>query len=126
MTNAERQRAYRQRQAEVGKHLSVWVDVTAKRALERLSCRYGVTQRAMLERVLVEAESRTVEGLKDKAAYYDGMSAQQVADNMAAPITGAAPADVLAPATDPAAAGNAQGQTEGRAGSNARIGSRVC
>ena len=59
-TNATRQAAYRQRHLHdeegTGERLNVVIDLHAKRALERLASCYGVTQRAILERVLAAAE----------------------------------------------------------------------
>ena len=59
-TSAERQRAYRQRQLKdevpPGGRISVIVDAKAKRTLERLATYYELTQRAMLERLLQDAQ----------------------------------------------------------------------
>lgn len=73
-SNAEIQRRYRERQKQDGggERLNTVVGISAKRQLERLARHYGVTQRAMLERVLADTESATVDGLADTAAYYDG------------------------------------------------------
>jgi hypothetical protein len=79
-TNAERQRAYRLRHLKdetgQGERLSVVVDSQAKRALERLAVCYGVTQRAMLERLLQGAElallDRAQASPNGGADYYDG------------------------------------------------------
>lgn len=61
LTNAERQAAYRQKHllGEDGRceRLNVVLDLSAKRALERLASAYGLTQRQILERVLAEAEA---------------------------------------------------------------------
>ncbi len=58
-SNAQRQADYRARHLKDGnsqlERLSLLVDFHAKRALERLACCYGVTQRAMLERLLMQA-----------------------------------------------------------------------
>lgn len=59
-----------------GERLNLVIDLHAKRALERLAACYGVTQKAMLDRLLIGAERETM----DKAAampdgcagYYDG------------------------------------------------------
>ncbi len=59
-TNAERQAAYRAKHLagldNDGSRLNLVVNDGAKRALERLASCYGVTQRAMIERLLVDAE----------------------------------------------------------------------
>ena len=58
-SNAQRQADYRVRHLkdENGQleRLSLLVDLHAKRALERLACCYGVTQRVMLERLIMQA-----------------------------------------------------------------------
>jgi hypothetical protein len=58
-SNAQRQADYRARHLkdENGQleRLSLLIDFHAKRALQRLACCYGVTQRAMLERLLMQA-----------------------------------------------------------------------
>ena len=63
-TNATRQAAYRQRHLHdddgTGERLNVVIDLHAKRALERLASCYGVTQRAILERVLATAEQEAL------------------------------------------------------------------
>ena len=56
--------------------LSLLVDLHAKRALERLACCYGVTQRAMLERLLMQAnllaqEQAAQQDPDGQAAYFD-------------------------------------------------------
>jgi hypothetical protein len=59
-SNAQRQADYRARHLKAEnsqlERLSLLVDLHAKRALERLACCYGVTQRAMLERLLKQAD----------------------------------------------------------------------
>jgi hypothetical protein len=77
MTAAERQRAYRQRRQEDAERLNLVVSVSAKRQLERLARHHGVTQRAMLERLLAEAEGAAVDSLKDSASqtrYYGSVT----------------------------------------------------
>ena len=60
-TNAERQAAYRQKHLQdedAGcERLNVVLDLSAKRALERLASAYGMTQRGILERVIADAET---------------------------------------------------------------------
>lgn len=59
-SNAQRQADYRARHLKNEnaqlERLSLLVDLHAKRALERLACCYGVTQRAMLERLVMQAD----------------------------------------------------------------------
>lgn len=78
-TNAQRQAEYRHRHlvAEDGgaERLNLLVSVPAKRKLERLAACYGVTQRAMLERLLTEAEGALLDRLQAEGQplddYYD-------------------------------------------------------
>ena len=66
-SNAQRQAAYRARHLQAvdgeGVRLNMIVGTHAKCALERLASAHGLTQRAMLERLLVLAEQRTVAAL---------------------------------------------------------------
>ena len=63
-TNAERQAAYRARHLHdedgTGERLNVIINMHAKRALERLASCYGVTQLAMLERIIETAERQAL------------------------------------------------------------------
>jgi hypothetical protein len=76
-SGAQRQAAYRQRhlQDEAGalERLNLLVSITAKRQLERLAYCYGVTQRAMLEKLLAEAERATLAALSpaEQGEYLD-------------------------------------------------------
>jgi hypothetical protein len=67
MTNAERQRQYRQRHLKAddgsGERLSVILSLPAKRALERLASFHGTSQRATLERLILDAQARTTRAL---------------------------------------------------------------
>ena len=56
-TSAQRQAAYRQRakHKEV-KRLNLWIDMSAAGALARLARREGVSQRAMIERLVNQAD----------------------------------------------------------------------
>ena len=66
-SNAQRQAAYRARHLQAvdgeGVRLNMIVGTHAKCALERLAGAHGLTQRAMLERLLVRAEQGTVAAL---------------------------------------------------------------
>ena len=61
---AERQAAYRARQASEGadgngqRRVSMWLSTGAALALERLARRYGVTQRQYVENMLVAEDER--------------------------------------------------------------------
>jgi hypothetical protein len=70
-TNAERQRAYRERHLldvdGAGHRLNMVIDVSAGAQLRRLAQHYGVTQRDMLEDLLQRAESDLLDGMKPKA-----------------------------------------------------------
>lgn len=75
-TDAIRQAEYRRRHLAdengQGERLSMVISIHAKRALERLAVCYGVTQRAMIERVLLEAEQIAVDQAGQHAVdYYD-------------------------------------------------------
>lgn len=74
-SNAERQHAYRDRHLKDGEleRLDTLIDMHAKHRLERLASCYGLTQREMLERLLLEAESSLFERLSsdEQDAYYD-------------------------------------------------------
>jgi len=66
-TAAERQKAYRARRREAGdngeRRLNTWISTGAALALKRLAARYGVTQREMLERLVVEEDQKILETL---------------------------------------------------------------
>lgn len=63
-TTAERQAAYRARQAHGGKEgngqrrVSMWLSTGGALALARLACRYGVTQRELIERMVLAEDER--------------------------------------------------------------------
>ena len=78
-TTAERQAAYRARhlhdEGGTGERLNVVIDLHAKRALERLASCYGVTQLAMLEQIIADAEREALKKSarlpKGRDDYYD-------------------------------------------------------
>lgn len=76
-SNAQRQAAYRQRHLKdensTDERLSLLVDLRSKRALERMAIRYGVTQRAMLETLVADAEKVLLGTLSatEQERYYD-------------------------------------------------------
>jgi len=80
-SNAQRQADYRQRhlQSEDGhlQRLGLMVDLHAKLALQRLAHCYGVTQRSMLEGLIMQAQRVAVDEAiamspSGHADYYDG------------------------------------------------------
>jgi hypothetical protein len=76
-SGAQRQAEYRKRhlkdEAGTLERLNLLVPVSAKRQLERLAYCYGVTQRAMLEKLLAEAERATLNTLspEEQGDYLD-------------------------------------------------------
>ncbi len=82
-TNAERQAAYRARHLKdvdgTGERLNLIVDAKAKRALERLAVHYAVTQRSMIEKLLIDAERAAIDAVatveNGQANYYARVTA---------------------------------------------------
>lgn len=76
MSDAERQRAYRQRLKDKGTdhRLNLVISAPAKAGLERLASHYGEAKRATLERIITEHESAVADGLnaEQRRRYYDG------------------------------------------------------
>ena len=76
-SNAERQRAYRERHlndvAGDSERINTVVSMSAKLSLERLASCHGESQRAMLERVIAEAEDTLLSQLtsRKQSKYYD-------------------------------------------------------
>ncbi len=70
-TATERQRAYRARRSTAGdngeRRLQAWVTTKADLALDRLARHHGVTRRAMLEKLILEADDSITRGLDDEA-----------------------------------------------------------
>jgi hypothetical protein len=79
MTNAERQRRYRQKHLkdEAGgkERLNLMLDFRAKLTLDRLTKRYAVTQAELIERLLREEQDRLLDTLdaEEQTAYYDAV-----------------------------------------------------
>jgi len=77
-TPAQRQAEYRQRHLKAiegtGERLDTVVSVQAMAGLRRLSKHHGLTQRAMLERLLVDADQATASSLEKPSAYLDGVT----------------------------------------------------
>ena len=69
-TTAERQAAYRERQDSGGvdgnwqRRVSMWLSTEAALALGRLSSRYGVTQRELVENMLLAEDERILATMK--------------------------------------------------------------
>jgi hypothetical protein len=63
-TTAQRQAAYRARRPHAGndgngeRRLSIWIDTRASLALARLARRYAVTQRALIEQLVIAEDER--------------------------------------------------------------------
>ncbi|WP_190275874.1 transcriptional regulator [Thiorhodovibrio frisius] len=78
MTNAERQRRYRERHLKdvdaQGERIALVVTVPAKAALTRLASWHGTTQRQALERALIESQARIINTLtgEQQNAFHDG------------------------------------------------------
>lgn len=90
-TAAERQKEYRVSRQVAGENgerrVAAYVSTRAALALQRLSKRYGVTKREMLERLLIDEEEKVLQGLdldsEEGKNYLDG--------SYAAPFQGGAP-----------------------------------
>ena len=74
--NAKRQAEYRQRRLKEGsdQRLNVILDLHAKLALERMAKHYCVTNKNVLERLLLAAQSQLIEQMdaQQQSNYYDG------------------------------------------------------
>ena len=73
--NAKRQAEYRKRHMKEGsdQRLNVILGLDAKLALERMAIHGGVTNKSLLERVLLETQSRLLEDMdgEQQTRYYD-------------------------------------------------------
>ncbi len=66
-SSAQRQRAYRQR-AQVDanqRRVNTWISAEAALALRRLAWRHGVTQREIIERLVIAAQDEVMRDLAD-------------------------------------------------------------
>lgn len=74
-TVAQRQAAYRKSRPEAGENgerrINAWVSTAAFLALGRLARRYGVTQRAMIERLVLNSDEQIVDGLDPDSAEWE-------------------------------------------------------
>ncbi len=77
INNAERQRQYRQRHLQdaegQGERLNMIISFHAKWALARMAAHRNITQKALLEQLLLDAESQLVSNLspRKQSRYYD-------------------------------------------------------
>ena len=77
INNAERQRQYRQRHLQDaegrGERLNMIISFHAKWALARMAAYHNKTQKALLEQLLLDAESQLVSNLspRKQSSYYD-------------------------------------------------------
>jgi len=78
---SERQAAYRQKHLHdldgTKARLNLLIEHRAKLALARLAKSYGVTQTELLERLILEAQTRELDCMsaEDATAYYDSVTA---------------------------------------------------
>jgi hypothetical protein len=74
-TPAERQKAYRASRATAGENgerkINTWISTGAALALKRLARRYVVTQRDMLERLILEEDKKVLDGLEAEGPEWD-------------------------------------------------------
>jgi hypothetical protein len=69
LTGAQRQRRYRENRKLSGngyRQLSVWLSTEAAMALKRMAKRDGVTQRELIERLLIDTQNKLVAQLSDE------------------------------------------------------------
>lgn len=76
-SSAERQAEYRARrdtaaQGSGERRLNTWMSTAAHLALKRIAGRYGVTQRGMLERLVLAEDEKIVAALDIDTAEWDG------------------------------------------------------
>jgi hypothetical protein len=82
-TTAERQAAYRERQDSGGvdgngqRRVSMWLSTEAALALRRLSSLYGVTQRELVENMLLAEDERILATMKIDTTEWDSYFARQ-------------------------------------------------
>ncbi len=67
-TPAQRQSAYRQRRAEAGdngeRRLNTWISTGAALALKRLAAHHGISQRTILEQLILDADQAIIDSLR--------------------------------------------------------------
>ncbi len=69
MTNAEKQANYRKRKIKEGEgeRLQVIISLHAKLAIQRLAKHYGITQAALIERLVMNEQKRVTDTLESDA-----------------------------------------------------------
>ena len=84
-TNAERQAEYRKRRPFAGekgngeRRLNTWISTESSLALERLSFRYGVTSRKLLENLILAEQEKVTQTLElDSTEWADYYEKRQV------------------------------------------------
>ena len=76
-TSAERQAAYRASRSMAGpdgngeRRINTWVSTAANLALARLARRYGVTQRDVLERLIIAEDDAVLAGIDEGTPEWD-------------------------------------------------------
>ena len=69
-STAERQQEYRARRPEAGdngeRRLNTWVSTGASLALKRLAAHHGISVRAMIERLAIEADQAITRGMTEQ------------------------------------------------------------
>ena len=67
LENAERQSDHRYRQSRLRHRtrINAWVDSSVHHSLKCLAHHYGVTQREMLQRVILPADRRATQGMSE-------------------------------------------------------------
>ncbi len=74
-TSRERQKDYRNSRPRAGdngeRRINTWVISAAAYALSRLACRYGVTNREMLERLIIEADDKVFDAFDPDSTEWD-------------------------------------------------------
>jgi hypothetical protein len=69
LTGAERQRKYRENRKQAGENgyrqINTWISTEAYEALRRMARRDGVTQRELIERLLIKEQNRIMRRLSD-------------------------------------------------------------
>jgi len=76
MTNAERQakyrkEAYKRNNGDSDYNLNTWITSQAYYAIYRLSKHHGVTNRAILEKLILDADTEICKKLKETSEYND-------------------------------------------------------
>ena len=85
-TTAERQATYRARQVGAGangdgqRRVSMWLSTGAALALARLASRYGVTQRELIERMLLADDERVLATIEIDTPEWDRYFSRKAID----------------------------------------------